>query len=199
MSLNRASATPGRWRDLDYLVAFATQQEKTGISEPTGSWIVVLDHNASFAFLSDYYFRLTGFERDYILGQNFLELLPADLPAPTKESFLTQFEARQPIERFSFKRTIAGDEPVYISTSGAPQFDLQGKFIGYYAISHNVSDILHEASTKDFIDQEMHHALLKYQQVIHQTNQGYWYISPRVRRWRSTPHCVRCSATRWKR
>ena len=178
MSLDKARVTSGRWRDFDELLEFAVLQEKTAISEPTGSWAVVLDHDARFAFLSDYYFRLTGFDREYILGQSFPELLPADLPASTKEAFVTQFEARVPIERFSFKRTIAGDEPMYISTSGAPQFDTQGRFIGYYAISHNVSDILNEASTRDFIDQEMHHALLKYQQVIHQTNQGYWYISP---------------------
>lgn len=177
MGVEQTLVTPGPWRDLNDLLTFAAQQDKTGISDTTGSWTVILDEDASFVFLSDYYYRLTGFGRDHIRGQHFLDLVPADLPALTKETFLSKFEARRPIDRFSFKRTIPNSEPVYISTSGTPQFDLQGRFIGYYAISQNISEILSEASSKDFIDQEMHFNLLKYQQVIRQTNQGYWYIS----------------------
>ena len=108
MGVEQTLVTPGPWRDLNDLLAFAARQDKTGISDTTGSWTVILDEDASFVFLSDYYYRLTGFGRDHILGQNFLDLVPADLPAVTKETFLSKFEARRPIDSAAEMRMFSG-------------------------------------------------------------------------------------------
>ncbi|MBT6458562.1 MAG: PAS domain S-box protein, partial [Planctomycetaceae bacterium] len=175
---NKTHTAGGHWKDLNDLIQFSKSQEVVATNEVFDSWTAILDSRASLVYLSPFYFVLTGLAKKQIIGQNFIQTLPRDTPHRAKEALIYCIEKRQAIKHFRFKRIASNGEEIFISTSGTPQFDHRGDFIGYYAVSQKLNAFLDESIVRYALDPEAKHSLLKYEQVIQQTDQGYWYISP---------------------
>lgn len=57
----------------------------------------------------------------------------------TWEAHRAQLEAHQPFSNFQYMRKVDGEQPRYLSTSGEPVFDEEGRFTGYRGTARDIT------------------------------------------------------------
>ena len=118
------------WESLQHLVSHVANSENHELNVCADRWDVVVDRDGHFAYLSPYYYEKKGFSEDELIGKPFLDLVAADIGSKEQMLFQEAFDTREPVVKLSFRRTRPDGSAVIISTSGTPQFDSQGTFIG---------------------------------------------------------------------
>jgi PAS domain S-box-containing protein len=161
----------GAWKDVTDLINFAKFQDSV-LNQASESWVVIIDADANIAYYSQQFFDITGHDAKTTLGHPFISNLPATSSAEYIDDFKATFQQRKKFEKKVIKRFTADNKELYISTSGAPQFNQKGEFIGYYLFSSAINKIAYNAK-------ENWDSLFTYEQAIHTANAGYWYIDAR--------------------
>jgi PAS domain-containing protein len=80
-------------------------------------------------------------ERNSNLGKRRWELPGAVALSSSWEAHRAVLDAHQPFRNFEYMRVLGDGLPHYLSVSGVPVFDLEGKLVGYRGTVHNISTI----------------------------------------------------------
>jgi len=103
-------------------------------------WIWETDADLRFSWVSDNYESVTGISPAAVLGRFRFDFL--NMVARGKENaaaHLEDLQARRPFRDFVYRLKGAKAECRWISSTGFPQFDAKGAFVGYRGIGRNVT------------------------------------------------------------
>ncbi|MEQ1953767.1 PAS domain-containing protein [Mesorhizobium sp. CN2-181] len=100
------------------------------------------DAALSLSWLSDGYREATGLEPADILGLPYGDFIDRHAKRnPAAASHLAALQTRQAFKDFVFELRVSHPERRWVSLSGFPRFDAEGRFIGYRGAARNVTGI----------------------------------------------------------
>jgi PAS domain S-box-containing protein len=102
-------------------------------------WLWEMDANLRFTYMSENVERITGVPPEWHYGKTRRELLGDDYDRETWDEHLARLERHEPFRDFVFRRVGEGIETKWLSSSGAPLFDDDGRFIGYRGVGSDVT------------------------------------------------------------
>src|SRR5262245_8587629 len=110
------------------------------LTELSSDWYWEQDENLRFTYLSSQANDLTGYSGESSIGKTRWELVnmtPVSCSWPEHQAVL---EARQPFRDLELRRVAPDGTVRYLSVSGAPVLDEQGRFKGYQGIGRNITE-----------------------------------------------------------
>ena len=110
------------------------------LTELSSDWYWEQDENLRFTYLSSQALDLTGYSGESSIGKTRWEL---DSMTPLSSSWAEHqavLAARQPFRDLECSRVAPDGTIRYLSMSGAPIFDEQGRFRGYHGIGRNITE-----------------------------------------------------------
>src|SRR5690606_25011034 len=114
------------------------------------------------------YATATGMDPEKIVGHSRLQLLmKAPQPGGVVSSHIDDLMAHRPFRDFIYEARHGNPKCRWVSISGSPRFDAQGRFIGYRGFGRNVTPILSMQATgvgaDDYKERELELARAKQQ------------------------------------
>jgi len=103
-------------------------------------WYWEQDEQFRFTYLSSAVESKTGIAPNAHLGKTRWELPELELTDAQWAAHRADLEAHRPFRNFVMRRTDREGRPVYVSVSGEPVFDAQGRFRGYWGVGRNVTE-----------------------------------------------------------
>jgi PAS domain S-box-containing protein len=103
-------------------------------------WYWEQDEQFRFTYLSNAVENKTGIAPGSHLGKTRWELPELELTDAQWAAHRADLEAHRPFRDFVMRRTDRDGRPVYVSVSGEPVFDAQGRFRGYWGVGRNVTE-----------------------------------------------------------
>ncbi|MGI9308429.1 MAG: histidine kinase dimerization/phospho-acceptor domain-containing protein, partial [Gammaproteobacteria bacterium] len=124
-------------------VAFQ-EQRLHDFAESGSDWFWEMDENLRFCYFSESFEAVTGVSPKKLLGKTRAETGIPNMPVETFNEHLTTLENRHPFRRFVHPRDKEDGTRVWLSISGKPVFDVDGRFLGYRGSGSDIT-ALHEA------------------------------------------------------
>jgi PAS domain S-box-containing protein len=103
-------------------------------------WVWEMDAELRFSYMSDQVVAVVGVAPDWFIGKRRDEISASDKDASLWEAHLADLAARRPFRDFELQVHLPTGERRWISSSGKPIFDAQGKFLGYRGIGRDISE-----------------------------------------------------------
>jgi len=103
-------------------------------------WFWEMDENLRFSYMSPTVERIIGVAPEWHYGKTREEILGDDYDRDVWDQHLQTLKARQPFRDFTYLRVGEGVEPIWLSTSGKPIFDANGKFLGYRGSGRDITE-----------------------------------------------------------
>src|SRR5712664_2648481 len=142
--------------------------------ELSSDWYWVQDENFRFVELSGVEKR--GIDPEAFIGKARWELQnPGSLPEKAWRQHREMLERHEPFSDFVYMTPDNAGEMRYLSVTGEPLFDAQGKFKGYHGIGKDITD--KARAQKDLEDSEQRYRMLF---DIHPRPCGSWKTRPCV-------------------
>jgi PAS domain S-box-containing protein len=137
-----------------------SEQRFRDIAEISGDWLWETDAGHSFTYIGG---AETSSAEDFSgkgMGKALWQLSGIDIPSDAWEEHRADLDARRPFRNFRCSMTDGDGEPLYLSISGKPVFDLAGVFQGYRGTITNETAIFEalsrtraaEAKLRDAVD-----------------------------------------------
>lgn len=128
-------------REPDTPVPDESERKFADFARATGDWFWESDAEGRITWISCGVESLLGSPAASNLGKTRLELAGlADAPlSPEWQAHLAEMAARRPFRDFRYRRPSALGER-WVSTSGVPVFDPQGRFQGYRGVGADITD-----------------------------------------------------------
>jgi PAS domain S-box-containing protein len=111
-----------------------------GLTELSSDWYWQQDEDLRFTYLSSGYDNLAGYPADRAIGKARWELPDVRALSCTWQEHQADLAARRPFRDFEFGRIDPDGTIRYLSVSGAPIFDDEGRFKGYQGVGRNITD-----------------------------------------------------------
>ncbi|MFZ1813298.1 MAG: PAS-domain containing protein [Rhizobiaceae bacterium] len=108
-------------------------------AESNTDWFWEMDSELRFIDFSESFESVTGVKPDALIGKTRRE---TGVPGTTKEEFeahLAELDAHRPFRDFVHSRTKPDGSTVWLSISGVPVHDVNGRFSGYMGSGRNVT------------------------------------------------------------
>jgi diguanylate cyclase (GGDEF)-like protein/PAS domain S-box-containing protein len=105
----------------------------------SSDWIWEQDEELRFTYFSDGLKQATGVEPAQLLGKQRLLNGTVDVPPDVAADYERRLAARVPFRDLVYCLGSPGSRGVYISVSGEPIFDLDGRFKGYRGVGRDVT------------------------------------------------------------
>jgi len=105
----------------------------------SSDWIWEQDEELRFTYFSDGLKQATGVEPAQLLGRQRLLNGTVDVPPDVAADYERRLAARLPFRDLVYCLGSPGSRGVYISVSGEPIFDLDGRFKGYRGVGRDVT------------------------------------------------------------
>ena len=118
----------------------ASEARFRSLTELSSDWYWEQDENLRFTYLSNQALDLTGYSGESSLGKTRWEIVnmtPLSCSWPEHQAVLA---AHQPFRDLECRRVGPDGTTRYLSISGAPIFDEQGRFKGYRGIGRNITE-----------------------------------------------------------
>jgi len=110
------------------------------LTELSSDWYWEQDENLRFTYLSNQAQSLTGYSGESSLGKTRWEIANMTPLSCTWAEHQAVLAARQPFRDLECRRVGPDGTVRYLSMSGAPVFDEQGRFKGYQGIGRNITE-----------------------------------------------------------
>ena len=110
------------------------------LTELSSDWYWEQDEDLRFTYLSNQAFDLTGYSAESSLGKRRWEIASMTPLSSSWTEHQAVLAARQPFRDFETCRVGPDGTVRYLSISGAPIFDEQGRFKGYQGIGRNITE-----------------------------------------------------------
>jgi len=124
-------------------VAFQ-EQRLHDFAEAGSDWFWEMDANLRFSYFSERFEAVSGVSPKKLLGKTRAETGIPDMPPEAFNEHLKALENREPFRGFIHPRKKADGTVVWLSISGKPVFDTDGRFLGYRGTGSDIT-ALHEA------------------------------------------------------
>lgn len=118
-----------------------------GMLAAGSAWFWTTDAEHRFTGLSEHVKRVIGVDPGAFLGRSRMDFI-VGLTAytPEGESHIRCLNAHEPFRDFTYRHVFADEKDAWISTSGDPVFDVDGRFVGYRGIGVLLSGAVEQAS-----------------------------------------------------
>ncbi|MCX8114461.1 MAG: PAS domain S-box protein, partial [Burkholderiaceae bacterium] len=103
-------------------------------------WYWEQDEQFRFTYISSAVETKTGIAANTHLGKTRWELPELELTDAQWAAHRADLEAHKPFRNFVMRRVDRDGRPVFVSISGEPVFDAQGRFRGYWGVGRNVTE-----------------------------------------------------------
>ncbi|MEW5882328.1 MAG: PAS domain S-box protein, partial [Pseudomonadota bacterium] len=103
-------------------------------------WYWEQDEQFRFTYISSAVEGKTGIAANTHLGRTRWELPELELTDAQWAAHRADLEAHRPFRNFVMRRLDRDGRPVFVSISGEPVFDAQGRFRGYWGVGRNVTE-----------------------------------------------------------
>lgn len=117
----------------------ANEAQLRDFMDSSVDWFWEMDADLRFTYMSPNVERITGIVPEWHYGKTRQELLGPDYDRDLWDQHFATLEARKPFRDFVFLRTGEGVQERWISTSGKPIFDEEGRFLGYRGTGTDVT------------------------------------------------------------
>ena len=137
------------------------------LTELSSDWYWEQDENLRFTYLSSQANELTGYSSESSLGKTRWELAGM---TPVSSSWAEHREvlvAHQPFRDFECSRVAPDGTIRYLSVSGAPVFDEQGRFKGYQGIGRDITE-------RKRIEDALRLSEARYALAMEVADEGHW-------------------------
>ena len=141
------------------------------LTELSSDWYWEQDENLRFTYLSSQANELTGYSSESSLGKTRWELAGM---TPISSSWAAHREvlvAHQPFRDFECSRVAPDGTIRYLSVSGAPVFDEQGRFKGYQGIGRDITE-------RKRIEDALRLSEARYARAMDASADGLWEWNP---------------------
>jgi len=127
-------------RDLAKVEAALRESEERyrALVETVSDWVWEIDENNVYTFVSPQIRDLLGYEPGEILGRTPFDLMPPGEALRVKEIFGPYAARREPFPTIENANLHKDGHLVVLETSGAPFFDVNGRFLGYRGIDREI-------------------------------------------------------------
>ncbi len=103
-------------------------------------WLWETDSELRFSWLSDNYRAATGIDPAKVIGRFRFDFLKAVLAGSrSAAAHLEDLQERRPFRDFVYELAGSKAECRWISISGIPRFDAEGRFLGYRGVGRNIT------------------------------------------------------------
>ena len=111
------------------------------MADVSADWFWEMDRDLRFTFLSERFEQVTGLSRQVFLGRTRDEAVGIGDPENDENwrKHLDDLDARKPFTDFRYTVPKGGGKEEFISVSGKPVFDDDGKFLGYRGTGRDVT------------------------------------------------------------
>ncbi len=120
------------------------EQRLHDFAESGSDWFWEMDEKLCFSYFSESFESVTGVPPNKLLGKTRAETGIPDLPADTFNEHLKSLENLEPFRGFTHPRDKEDGSRVWLSISGKPVFNADGRFLGYRGTGSDIT-ALHEA------------------------------------------------------
>ncbi|MCJ7762509.1 PAS domain-containing protein, partial [Candidatus Bathyarchaeota archaeon] len=111
------------------------------VAESAEEWIWEVDANGMYTYSSPLVEKILGYKPEEIVGKKrFYDLFHPENRENLMKAALKAFEQKQPFHDFINKNVQRNGEAVWLSTSGVPILDQQGKLVGYRGTDTNITE-----------------------------------------------------------
>lgn len=124
-------------------VAFQ-EQRLHDFAESGSDWFWEMDENLCFSYFSESFESVTCMSTKKLIGKTRAETGIPNMPVEAFNEHLSTLENRQPFRSFIHPRDKDDGTTVWLSISGKPVFDADGRFLGYRGSGSDIT-ALHEA------------------------------------------------------
>ncbi len=118
----------------------ASERRFRGFAETASDWFWEMDEELRFSFFSNRFEQITGVAPRKLLGKTRQETGIPDIDEETWKAHLERLATHKPIRDFVHPRTKDNGDKVWLSISGKPHFDRDGKFGGYFGIGRDITE-----------------------------------------------------------
>ncbi len=108
--------------------------------EAASDWFWEMDDQLRFSFFSERFTEITGVPKQALLGKTRQETGIPNVDEEAWEAHLETLAAHEPFKNFIHPRTLDDGTIVWLSISGRPVFNNEGKFLGYRGIGENITE-----------------------------------------------------------
>lgn len=110
------------------------------VAESAGEWIWEVDTDGLYTFSSPVVEEMLGYTPDEIVGKkHFYELFNSENKEETKRRALQLFTSKQPLKEFINQNVHKDGTLVWLSTTGSPILDKEGKLLGYQGVDTDIT------------------------------------------------------------
>jgi len=111
------------------------------VVESAGKWIWEVDANGLYTYSSPVVEKMLGYTPDEIVGKkHFYEFFNVENKEETKRSALQIFTSKQALKEFVNQNVHKDGTLVWLSTTGSPIFDKEGKLLGYQGVDTDITE-----------------------------------------------------------
>jgi PAS domain S-box-containing protein len=111
------------------------------VAENAEEWIWEVDAHGMYTYSSPLVEKILGYKPEEIVGKKrFYDLFHPENREQLMNTALKLFKQKQPIHDFINKNMHSNGEAVWLSTSGVPILDQQGKLVGYRGTDTNITE-----------------------------------------------------------
>ena len=124
-------------------VAFQ-EQRLHDFAEAGSDWFWEMDESLRFSYFSERFEAVSGVSPEKLLGKTRNETGIPDMPTEAFSDHLKTLENQEPFRGFTHPRKKADGTLVWLSISGKPVFNADGRFLGYRGTGSDIT-ALHQA------------------------------------------------------
>ena len=111
------------------------------VAESAGEWIWEVDANGLYTYSSPMVEKMLGYTPEEIVGKkHFYELFHAENKAETKKQALQIFKYKDGLKEFVNQNVHKDGTIVWLSTTGSPILDKDGKLLGYQGVDTDITE-----------------------------------------------------------
>lgn len=137
----------------------------------TSDWYWEMDEELRYTFLSERYEEVTGYDRSQRLGKTMMEVGALTLPEKELLRRFDTYRNRQPFRNHLHQRQQPDGSTVYLSVSGVPTFDSEGRFKGYRGTGTDITDEV-------LAENRIRESEQRFQLLAAASTAGVFYVDP---------------------
>jgi len=118
------------------------EQRFQDITENSREWIWEIDADRCYTYCNSVVERILGYRPEELLGKHFWELFHPDERAELKRAAEEVFGQRRPFRGFVNRNVHKSGRSVWLSTSGVPVLDADGRLVGYRGADIDITERL---------------------------------------------------------
>ena len=125
---------------VDWLGRMLSPTETAELAELSSDWLWETDEEHRYSWLSDSFDIHSDGYKDQMIGRSRLDFIAETLhSSQTADEHREILAARKPFHRLTFKVRSERNNTRWVSVSGVPRFDAEGRFLGYRGIGRDVT------------------------------------------------------------